>query len=271
MKDLLLYFVQNKLTPIIGHLLIRKNKYCNVIYYHDIVQGKGDSFDFTNIDVFKQHMQYIKEKGYQTLTFDELEEVENVKYCNNRVIIAFDDGWKSNYDMIFDFMRENGIKYNVYLAVGKIGLDENYLTWDQVREMHNSGLVGFGTHTYNHVSMKNINSIDISIEVNKANAVFEKQLGYEPHDFCYPYGFYSDLSNSYLVEKSPYTRIYTSEKMFSYIQDGKIIFGRSGISNDQSMDIFIYKLRGFYNAYHFIENILLKPFILIKHILIHAK
>ena len=43
--------------PFIGRLCYSKNKYVNVIYYHDIVQGKGNSFQQTNINVFKRQME----------------------------------------------------------------------------------------------------------------------------------------------------------------------------------------------------------------------
>ena len=160
--------------PFIGRLYNGRNKYINVIYYHDIVRGKGKSFQQTNIDVFKRQMRYIVSHGFTTLRFDDLKTEADETYNNKKVIIAFDDGWKSNYTEIYDFMKSLGIKYSIYLAVKEIGLNPNYLTWDQVRMMHNEGLVGFGAHTYSHSDMSDISKINPQLEFVEADAIFEK-------------------------------------------------------------------------------------------------
>ncbi|MBR5246897.1 MAG: polysaccharide deacetylase family protein [Clostridia bacterium] len=246
--------IYNSMLPITGTLLKNKNKYINVIYYHDIVKGNGGGAQYTNIDIFKIHMNYIVENGYNTYTFDELDNGADISFQSKSVLITFDDGWLSNYKEIFEFMKEKNIKYNIYLAVSEIGNNPDYLTWDMVREMHESGLVGFGAHTYSHVSVQNIAEVNKEIEFDLANKKFYEELGYEPIDFCYPYGQYTKESNDYLVNDTIYKRIYTSDLMFSYEQSGKIIFGRSSINNDEPFKTFINKLKGNYNAFNLIRG-----------------
>lgn len=238
--------------PFVGRICNGRNKFVNVIYYHDIVQGKGNSFQQTNIEVFKRQMQYIVSHGYQTLRFDDLQTDRDVAYGEKKIVIAFDDGWKSNYAEIYEFMKSLGIKYSIYLAVNEIGVNPDYLTWEQVRKMYVEGLVGFGAHTYTHPDMSDISKIDSELEFTKADAIFEKELGYKPLDFCYPFGCYSEASNDYIVKNTNYTRIYTSRMMYSYMQDGKIIFGRNGISNDESFGVFKAKLKGYFNVWRII-------------------
>ncbi len=240
--------VYNYGVPLVGSLCRSRNKYVNVIYYHDIVADGGFSFMQTNLAKFEKQMRYLAEHGYKTLRFDELDN-SSVEYNSKSLIIAFDDGWKSNYTMIFDFMLSLGIKYNIYLAVGKIDNNSDYLTWDEVRMMHNNGLVGFGVHTYNHVDARDITKINPIVEFEEADKVFERELGYKPKDFCYPYGYYSEDSNRYLIENTDYSRIYTSRMMYSYMQDGRIIFGRTGISNDDIFSAYKAKVKGHYNVW----------------------
>lgn len=234
--------------PFIGRLLRSNNKLINVIYYHDIVKSEGRSYQQTNIDVFKRQMEYIASHGYKSLRFDDLN-YETIKYDPKTIIIAFDDGWISNYNEIYDYMKSLGIKYNIYLSINEIGINPNYLTWKQVKQMHNEGYVGFGAHTYSHPDMSDISKIDPKIEFDKADSIFREQLGYQPLDFCYPFGCYSEDSNDYIVKYTPYIRIYTSRMMFSYIQEGKVIFGRCGISNDESFGVFKAKLKGYFNVW----------------------
>ena len=239
--------VYYNIFPLLGRIWQNNNKYCNVIYYHDVVEGEGETFMRTNIDVFKRHMHYIAEHGYETVRFDDLSNPEVLTYKKKRVLIAFDDGWLSNYSEIFDFMKQNGLKYNVFLTIGEIGTNPEYLTWEMVREMHNSGLCGFGAHTFTHPDMSDISKIDWEEEITEADTIFKKELGYQPLDFCYPFGYYSQESNEELSSKSKYERIYTSKMIYSYLLNGKVIMGRNAISNDDSLSFFKNKLRGFYN------------------------
>ena len=242
--------VYNYLIPAIGKLKLSGNKFVNVIYYHDIVKGEGHSFMQTSVDVFKRQMQYLADNGYKTLRFDELSDKDNVWFEKKKVVIAFDDGWLSNYTEIFDFMQSLGIKYNIYLTIGEIGNNPEYLSWDIVRKMHDSGLVGFGVHTYTHPHVADMSDIDPELEFVKANEVFQQELGYEPLDFCYPYGDCSEKAHEYLTTKTNYHRIYTSTMMYSYKMNGQIIFGRNGISNDESFEVFKAKLNGFFNVWN---------------------
>lgn len=245
--------IYNYLIPNVGNLCVGKNKFVNVIYYHDIVKGEGQSFMRTDIEVFKQQMQYIADNGYITLRFDELDDKDNLKFEKKKVVIAFDDGWLSNYTEIFDFMKSLGIKYNIYLTIGEISKNPDYLSWDLVRLMHDSGLVGFGVHTFTHLHVADMKDIDPQLEFVHANEVFQKELGYEPLDFCYPYGSCSEKSHEYLTTQTNYQRIYTSTMMYSYEQNGRIIFGRNGISNDETFGVFKAKLNGFFNVWKTIK------------------
>ena len=150
---------------------------------------------------------------------------------------------------IYDYMKSLGLKYSIYLVVKEIGVNPDYLTWDQVRLMHDEGIVGFGAHTYTHPHIDAISNIDVEVEFKKADAIFEAELGYKPLDFCYPYGTYSEETNEYISSHLEYKRIYTSRLMYSYRQNGKIIFGRNGINGDEPFIVFVSKLKGYYNVW----------------------
>ena len=240
--------IYNYGIPFVGSVFRSRNKYINVIYYHDIVADGGYSFMQTNYTKFEKQMRYLAENGYKTFRFDDLDD-SSLKYNHKSVLIVFDDGWKSNYTKIYDFMLSLGLKYNIYLAVGDIGNNPDYLTWNEVRLMHEGGLVGFGVHTYNHVDASDITKINPSVEFDDADKVFERELGYRPTDFCYPYGYYSEDSNRYIIENTDYSRIYTSRMMYSYLQEGRIVFGRTGISNDDIFSSYKAKVKGHYNIW----------------------
>ena len=235
--------------PAIGQLLGYRNKYVNVIYYHDVVDGEGETFMRMGFDTFKKQMEYLVSQGYTTCRFDDLKSEKDYCFAPKRVLIAFDDGWRSNYSKIYELMKELGLKYNVFLTISEIGKNRDYLDWEMIRKMHQGGLVGFGVHTYSHPDMSDIRKIDPEIEFNKADSIFKEELGFDPLDFCYPYGKYSEGSNDYISKNLDYRRIYTSKMMYSYCQNGKIIFSRTAISDCDSIGVFRAKLNGYYNVW----------------------
>lgn len=242
-------FIYRHIVPSLGRLVLGRNKYINVIYYHDIVDKDAHSYMRTDKDVFKKHMQALAEKGFKTFTFDDLNEDKGRMIFKSRnILITFDDGWKSNYT-ILPMMKQLGLKYNVFLEVGKIGTDPNYLSWDEIREMHNSGMVGFGAHTFNHVNMSKIENYAYDDEILKANEIIEKEIGWYPKDFCFPFGAYCEESLSQLVESGEYDRIYTSDMTYSYLRDFTYIMGRNAISTDDSEATLKAKSIGAFNIF----------------------
>lgn len=238
------------IIPPIGKLKVKHNHYINVIYYHDIVSTDGYSYMQMTEDYFRQQMDWIKKEDYQTYTFSELDELQNVQYQKKSLLITFDDGWLSNYTFVFDIMKQLGLKYNVFLATGLINHNPSYLTWDMVKEMSDSNLCGFGGHTYDHIAMQGIALDVIEKQVYEANILIEKYTGYYPKDFCFPFGKYDKEALEIFVKHTPYKRIYTSDLNYSYNVQDKIVFGRNGISNDESMKVFRNKVRGYYNVFN---------------------
>lgn len=244
--------IYQKAVPFVGKVLSNKNKYVQMIYYHDVVSDGGNSFMQIDKELFFKQMLYIKEKGYTTLLFSDLNKDD--LFRKKSVIIAFDDGWKSNYTEIFDFMKQNGIKYNVFLAAGKIGTDPEFLTPDEVKKMSLSGIVGFGAHTYNHVTLEDIDAIDPEKEFELTDKLLLEWTGEKCLDLCFPKGIYTKESLNEMLKNTEYTRFWTSDLQYSENIDGKIVFGRSAISNDEPFSVFKAKLKGYYNCFNLIKG-----------------
>ena len=83
-----------------------------VIYYHEIVEnGQGYSYQKLEKEMFEQQMRYLKEQGYQTLFFRDLDKPLPEK----AIIVSFDDGFRSVYENAIPIMKRYGIKANIYL------------------------------------------------------------------------------------------------------------------------------------------------------------
>ncbi len=234
------------------------NKGIKFIYYHDIVLSNGYSYQKINVNKFKSHMEYLVNNGYKTLTFDELDNDEIYTYKNKekKVVIMFDDGWLSNYNIVFPIMKKLNLKFNIFLEVGAINKKDNYLTWDMIREMKDSGLVGFGAHTFNHIDARLIDESNVDVEIYKSNNIIFTETGINVKDFCFPYGYYDKRILNYLKKLDVYKRIYTSDGRKVTKYGNLYIIGRIGIENEDTLKEFKYKLEGRYNNfYYFIHSI----------------
>jgi peptidoglycan/xylan/chitin deacetylase (PgdA/CDA1 family) len=78
------------------------------------------------------------------------------------------------------------------------------LTWEQVREMEDSGWVSFGAHTMHHPDLGSlVDHEEIEREVGECRPVLEQHLGHPVHSFAYPFGSTGEYG-PHAVERAGY-------------------------------------------------------------------
>jgi len=100
---------------------------------------------------FEKRLQHIKQNGYTTLTADELERALTDRSAapDKAVVFTFDDGLADVYEVAFPLLKKYQLKVVVFLLPGWVG-NKGVLSWEQIDEMHHSGLVDFQSHSMNH-------------------------------------------------------------------------------------------------------------------------
>ena len=237
------YEAYDVISPFIGRLF-RDKSILPIIYYHSIVDNGGLSYQHTNFSVFKQHMVFLKDEGYEFLSFKELPFMFKKQKKDKKILIAFDDGYEDNYTRIFEFMNKERIKYNIFLTTSFIG-SKGYLNNDQILRMNSSGLVDFGVHTHTHINCS-VEYQRLPMEIEQSNKAFCDLLGAEPKDFCFPFGSYSTISVRMIRELGKYKRVYTSDFLRPTDVAGMCITGRLGIRNEDSIRVLKHKIDGDY-------------------------
>jgi biofilm PGA synthesis lipoprotein PgaB len=139
-----------------------------VLAYHDVRDDVGLKADrdpdATSTDHLVSHFDWLKANGYSIVSLQQVVEASHggAALPANAVLLTFDDGLESFYTRAYPLLRA----YN-YPAVAAIvgswidlpagkrmpynGSDcdrDCFLTWDQVSEMHKSGLVEFASHSW---------------------------------------------------------------------------------------------------------------------------
>ena len=98
-------------------------------------------------DLIMDDLRWLRDNGYHTVLPRELAAGEELP--EKPVLLTFDDGYRSNYELLFPLLQ----KYRMKAAVAVIACmqdkaADNFLSWDMCREMTDSGLVEIGSHTY---------------------------------------------------------------------------------------------------------------------------
>ena len=67
----------------------------------------------------------------------------------------------------------------------------NYMTWDQIRQISKEDFVEIGNHSHTHEYLVEENIDVIKIDIEKSIEIFKNKLGTNSNFFSYPFGEYS--------------------------------------------------------------------------------
>ncbi|GKW13003.1 poly-beta-1,6-N-acetyl-D-glucosamine N-deacetylase PgaB [Pectobacterium carotovorum subsp. carotovorum] len=142
----------------------KANQYI-VIAYHDVAdEGVDQRFMAVRTRALNEHFVWLRENGYHPVSVDDiLAAGSGGKPLPDRaVLLTFDDGYSSFYHRVYPLLKAYG--WPAVLAPVGRWLDtpedqpvdfsgvqvlrNHFLTWQQVGEMAQSGLVEIGAHTY---------------------------------------------------------------------------------------------------------------------------
>ena len=150
-----------------------------VLMYHHMVPGGEDCNAMTvTPGKFRSDLDTILAKGYTPVLPRELAAEESLP--EKPILITFDDGYRSNYDLVYPILREYGVKACISIIVLMPDLPtDNFCTWEQLREMTDSGLVEVGSHSYR---LHNLGEDKGNYEKDGTNGV-ERRPGESDGDF----------------------------------------------------------------------------------------
>lgn len=110
---------------------------------------------------FINDMEYIKKSDYEVISFYDLLEMQKGRrnLNSNAVIITFDDGAKTQYDIAFPILKEYGFKATFFVITDIVG-QGGYMNWENLREMANfnykdggKNLFDIESHTHTHPNL----------------------------------------------------------------------------------------------------------------------
>jgi len=119
-------------------------------------------------------------------------------------------------------------------------LDQNpsgrsFLNWEEVREMAQSGLITFGSHTVTHKILTTLSDQEIHDELIKSRKRLIVEQVVDPSfiPFCYPNGNYNDKIAA-MAKDTGYDLAVTTKKGWNNLESGPFTLRRIGIHQDMT-------------------------------------
>lgn len=149
-----------------------------LMYHHMVPEGQDCNAVTITPGKFRADLDIILAKGYTPVLPGEL--AAGAPLPEKPILITFDDGYRSNYDLVYPILREYGVKACISIIVLMPDLPtDNFCTWEQLREMTDSGLVEVGSHSYR---LHNLGEDKGNYEKDGTNGV-ERRPGESDGDF----------------------------------------------------------------------------------------
>ena len=175
------------------------------VMYHSVAEELFSPYEylFVRPTEFDAQLEYFNEHGYEYLFANEWEITKSPS-----VVITFDDGYLDNYTEMFPILKKHGAKATIFLITDMIG-HPAYMSVEQIKEMSDSGLVSFQSHTASHSILSELNEDELRREFSTSGSVIESITGEPISVLAYPQGRYNSLVEKVVPEYFDFA--YTTE------------------------------------------------------------
>jgi len=236
-----------------------------LMYHHFTEDIEKVSNSTITPDKFKSDLEALTAAGFNTVTFQDLIDYahDGKKLPDNPVAITFDDGYLSFYEYAYPLLAEKGMKASASIIGVSAGKDKNangpiipHFSYEQAKEMKDSGLIDIVSHTYDlHgdglIKLENESDSDFTARIKADSDVIQSQfhdnMGFYAQALVYPYGKASPLSEQCLKDLGYKATVIIGESFSSIIKNDPsslYMLRRINVNQDLSGNDLINKIRG---------------------------
>ena len=173
-----------------------------ILLYHRFGPVVADSMTVTTA-VFESHLKYLRDNGYTVIPLKQLVDYflgKGPAPLPRSVAITADDGHKSVYTVMLPIIKKYRIPVTLFIYPSAISNASYAMTWEELREIKNTGLVEFGSHSYWHPNFrkekKRLKSDEydkfVQMQLRKGKEKIEAELGVKVDMLAWPFGIYDD-------------------------------------------------------------------------------
>ena len=166
------------------------------LMYHRFDENKYPSTNIQMI-VFKEHIKIIKKFNFKFYNPQNLENNFSINKKEKKILITIDDAFASFYEVAWPYLKRQKIPFILFVSTEAIG-QNGYMTWAQIKEVEQESFAYIGNHSHSHNYLVDLNDNNFIEDINTSSSSFNKNLGYNPIFFSYPFGEYSSKIKQYI-------------------------------------------------------------------------
>lgn len=197
-----------------------------VLLMHDI--GGEGTYSISE-EQFASQLKLLKDRGFNAISFEDLYAytVRGIELPEKPLIITFDDGYQSNYDLAYPILKKLDMKATIYIIGSSFGKDTYkdtgekifpHFGYEEAEEMYGSGLIDIQSHSYDmHQSEKLEKNKQVRLNVKRfedesekdyiesfnrdfvdEDSIIAKITDGITHSFSYPTGYFDSETETLL-------------------------------------------------------------------------
>lgn len=222
-------------APDPAELAKRPAVYVPIFMYHEV--GEGPNNLYLAEKNFYAQMKYLYDNGFQTITMARAREMlANKEDMTKKVVLTFDDGYKSFYNTVWPVLKEFNQTATLYVISDLVGNDR-YVSWEQVKILADNG-IEIGGHTKTHPLLARINPDLLDEEISGGKKEIEAYIERPITSFCYPTGSYNRQVIA-KVKEAGYETATTMEPGKASSKHDPFLLPRWGVYKQESLSVFV--------------------------------
>lgn len=168
------------------------NANAHIFVYHRFADSKHESTN-TTLQELEKEFEYFKSNNYKVVPLSKLINKLNNKEAipDNWIVLTIDDSYKSFYENGLPIFKKYNYPFTLFVYVEATQKKyPDFMTWEQINEASKHGEIAL--HSYSHKQLIKLSNDDIFEDTKKSFEIFEKELGFKPKGYTYPFGEYDE-------------------------------------------------------------------------------
>lgn len=143
---------------------------------------------------FEKQLDYLQAQGYSTIDTHALDHAirTGVPLPPKSVMLTFDDGWETQFAIVYPLLKARGMVGVFFVHTGAIGDQPGAsMSWGDVCQMEDDGM-DIESHTVSHPSLPQLTPEALARELADSRSILESRLGRPITALAYPFGDFTD-------------------------------------------------------------------------------
>lgn len=183
-----------------------KNIKIPILIYHNFrtpIPYEADTYKlFSSQEKFDENVKTLLDAGYTFITLQDLYQYQKgqIGLPEKVIIITMDDGQIGCYTDAFPVLKKYQVPATIFI-VNKLVGTEDYFSWEQAKEMYDTGFVKIHCHGYYHSEYSSVGKEKLVSDYNKSHQEIEEHMGEKVQKImAYPAGKSSENTIKWLKE-----------------------------------------------------------------------